>query len=75
MIPDRERKIHRKCKPVTCSRWMELGPSGRKDLPRLREIEIDEGFALEDPMAELGRLEPQALGYVEHGDVPPPEDV
>jgi hypothetical protein len=37
--------------------------------PTLWEIETDEGFALEDLMAELGRLELQALGYVKHGDV------
>jgi hypothetical protein len=36
----------------------------------LREIETDEGFSLEDLMAELGRLELQALGYVKHGEVP-----
>jgi hypothetical protein len=40
------------------------------DPPTLWEIETDEGFALEDLMAELGRLELQALGYVKHGDVP-----
>jgi hypothetical protein len=38
--------------------------------PTLWEIETDEGFSLEDLMAELGRLELQALGYVKHGDVP-----
>jgi hypothetical protein len=38
--------------------------------PLLWEIETDEGFALDDLMAELGRLELQALGYVNHGDVP-----
>jgi hypothetical protein len=37
----------------------------------LYEIEMDEGFSLEDLMVELGRLELQALGYVKHGDVPP----
>jgi hypothetical protein len=36
----------------------------------LWEIETDEGFSLDDLMAELGRLELQALGYVKHGDVP-----
>ena len=36
----------------------------------LWEIETDEGFSLEDLMAELGRLELQALGQVKHGDVP-----
>jgi hypothetical protein len=36
----------------------------------LWEIETDAGFSLEDLMAELGRLELQALGYVKHGDVP-----
>jgi hypothetical protein len=40
------------------------------DLPVLWEIETDEGFALEDLMQELGRLELGALGYVKHGDVP-----
>jgi hypothetical protein len=34
------------------------------------EIEIDEGFTLEDLVQELGRLELQALGYVKHSDVP-----
>ena len=38
--------------------------------PMLWEIETDEGFTLEDLMAELGRLELDALGYVKHGDVP-----
>jgi hypothetical protein len=38
--------------------------------PMLYEIEIDEGFALEDLMAELGRLELRALGQVTHGDRP-----
>ena len=38
----------------------------------LWEIETDEGFSLDDLMQELGRLELQALGYVKHGDVPPP---
>jgi hypothetical protein len=42
------------------------------DPPTLWEVETDEGFALEDLMAELGRLELQALGSVKHGDVPPP---
>jgi len=41
------------------------------DTPALYEIECDEGFSLEDLMAELGRLELQALGYVKHGDVLP----
>jgi hypothetical protein len=40
------------------------------DPPTLWEIETEEGFSLEDLMAELGRLELQALGYVKHGDVP-----
>jgi hypothetical protein len=40
------------------------------DPPTLWEIETDEGFSLEDLMAELGRLELQALGRVKHGDVP-----
>jgi hypothetical protein len=38
--------------------------------PRLYEIDIDEGFSLEDLMAELGQLEWQALGYVKHGEGP-----
>jgi hypothetical protein len=42
------------------------------DPPMVWEIETDEGFSLEDLMQELGRLELQALGYVKHGDVPPP---
>jgi hypothetical protein len=41
------------------------------DPPTLWEIETDEGFSLEDLMAELGRLELQALGRVKHGHVPP----
>jgi hypothetical protein len=40
------------------------------EAPRLWEIEAEEGFTLEDLMAELGRLELKALGYVKHGDVP-----
>jgi hypothetical protein len=40
------------------------------DPPTLWAIEPDEGFSLEDLMAELGRLELQALGRVKHGDVP-----
>jgi hypothetical protein len=32
-------------------------------------IESDEGFTLENLIAELGRLELDALGYVKHGDV------
>jgi hypothetical protein len=39
-------------------------------IPRLYEIETDEGFSLEDLMQELGRLELQALGRVKHGDMP-----
>jgi hypothetical protein len=38
--------------------------------PRLWEIETDEGFTLADLLAELGRLERQALGSVKHGDGP-----
>jgi hypothetical protein len=38
--------------------------------PVLWEIETDEGFALEDLLQALGRLEREALGYVKHGDVP-----
>jgi hypothetical protein len=38
--------------------------------PMLWEIETDEGFSLEDLMAELGRLELRALGRVKHGDRP-----
>jgi hypothetical protein len=44
------------------------------DPPVLYEIETDEGFGLEDLMAELGRLELNALGRVKHGDVPPPRE-
>jgi len=40
------------------------------DAPALWEIECDEGFSLEDLMAELGRLELAALGRVKHGHVP-----
>jgi hypothetical protein len=40
------------------------------EVPVLWQIECDEGFSLEDLMAELGRLELQALGYVKHGHVP-----
>jgi hypothetical protein len=38
--------------------------------PMLWEIDTDEGFALEDLMAALGRLELDALGSVKHEDVP-----
>jgi hypothetical protein len=31
------------------------------------KIECDEGFALDDPLHELGRLEQKAFGYVKHG--------
>jgi len=37
--------------------------------PALWEIDTDEGFSLEDLMRALGRLELQALGYPQHGDV------
>ena len=40
------------------------------DPPVLYAIETDEGFSLEDLMAELGRLERPAFGYVKHGDGP-----
>jgi hypothetical protein len=40
------------------------------DPPILWEIETDEEFSLEDLMAELGRLELEALGRVKHGYVP-----
>jgi hypothetical protein len=36
----------------------------------LWEIEVDEGFNLEELMWELGHLAPKALGYVKHGAVP-----
>jgi hypothetical protein len=36
----------------------------------LCEIETDKGFALEDLLQELGRLELRALGRVKHGDRP-----
>jgi len=42
------------------------------DPPTLWQIDTEAGFTLEDVMAELGRLERQALGYVKHGEVPPP---
>jgi hypothetical protein len=42
------------------------------ETPVLWQIETDEGFSLEDLLQALGRLELQALGYVKHGDVPPP---
>jgi hypothetical protein len=38
--------------------------------PALWGIDTDEGFSLNDLMAELGRLEWQARGYVKHGDMP-----
>jgi hypothetical protein len=38
--------------------------------PVLWEIETDEGFSLEDLMAELGCLELAALGRVKHGHRP-----
>jgi hypothetical protein len=38
--------------------------------PELYAIDTDERFSLEDLMAELGRLELEAFGYVKHGDVP-----
>ena len=44
------------------------------DPPALWEIETGEGFRLDDLMQALGRLELQALGYVKHGHVSPPED-
>jgi hypothetical protein len=48
------------------------GGDGETDLevPRPVPTHSDEGFSLDDLMAELGRLELQALGYVKHGDVP-----
>jgi hypothetical protein len=39
--------------------------------PTLWAIETDEGFAPEDLMPALGRLEFDAMGCVKHGDVPP----
>jgi hypothetical protein len=42
------------------------------DPPVLSAIECDEGFGLEDLLQELGRLELAALGYMKHGEVPPP---
>src|SRR5919201_1140140 len=38
--------------------------------PVCYEIEVDEGFSLEDLLQELGRLERKALGVVKHGDRP-----
>jgi hypothetical protein len=40
------------------------------DPPRLYEIETNEGFSLEGPLQELGRLELNALSRVKHADVP-----
>jgi hypothetical protein len=40
------------------------------DAPAPDEIEMDEGFSLEDLLPELGRLEFKALGYVKHIDIP-----
>jgi hypothetical protein len=40
------------------------------EAPMLYEIEVDQGFSLEDLLRELGRLELQALGVVKHGDRP-----
>jgi hypothetical protein len=39
------------------------------DPTALWEIEVDEGFSLEDLMREFGRLELKVLGRVKHGDV------
>jgi len=39
------------------------------DTPALWQIEAEAGFSLEDLMAELGRWELDALGYVKHGEV------
>jgi hypothetical protein len=49
------------------SRWVG-GDSG--EAPMLYEIEVDQGFSLEDLLLELGRLELRALGCVKHGDRP-----
>jgi hypothetical protein len=40
------------------------------DPPTLWQIETEAGFALEDLLQALGRLELAALGRVKHGDVP-----
>jgi hypothetical protein len=37
----------------------------------LYEIEVDQGFSLEDLLQELGRLELKALGGVRRGALPP----
>lgn len=42
----------------------------RWEEPGLWQIDTEEGFRLEDLMAELGRLELHALGVVKHGHVP-----
>jgi hypothetical protein len=42
----------------------------RWEPPALWDMETDAGVSLEDLMAELGRLEWQALGSVKRGDVP-----
>ena len=41
--------------------------------PMLWEMGTNAGFAQEDVMVDLGRLEINALGWVKHGDVPPPK--
>jgi hypothetical protein len=46
--------------PFTPARWRRLHPELRQDLRRV----------LGRTSAILGRLEPQVLGYVRHGDVP-----
>lgn len=40
------------------------------ETPELWEIEVDEGWSLEDLCRELGLLELKALGRLKHGDPP-----
>jgi hypothetical protein len=43
-------------------------------MPMPCEIEVDEGFRLEDLMQEFGRWELQALGDGRHGHMLPAEE-
>jgi hypothetical protein len=56
------------CRPYNSVISTDL--SKRPHTPMRYAIESDEGFTLENLIAELGRLELDALGYVKHGDVP-----
>jgi len=53
-----------------CIAYRDDGPLCRAPTPMLYEIEIDEGFSLDDLMQEPGRLELKALGRVKYGDMP-----